>query len=182
MAQPGNLLSDNNESVETSVAGWGAISNCTVAQSGAQFYLGTKSLMVTPSTTTTCAFSSATQTDQPQGLAVGATYDAYVWVFSTVASTTAWWTIDWRTAANAFISSSDQTSGAAIPLVQNTWTLVYYRTVAAPATTTQATLNFNIDQVAATDRFHCDLFFFGNIRPNITQPSRIQPIVRSSVW
>lgn len=182
MAQPGNLLSDNNESVETDVTGWGVINNCTIAQSGAQFYLGTKSLLVTPTTTTTCAFGSATQTDQPAGLTVGTAYDAYVWVYSSVAGTNAWWTIDWRTSGNVFISSSDQTAGSAVTLVQNTWTLVYYRTVAAPATTTQATLNFNLNQVATTDRFHCDLFFFGMMRPKIVQPPSNQSIVRSNFW
>lgn len=182
MAQPGNLLSDNNESVETSVAGWGVVSNLTVSQTGAHPYLGAQALMVTPTATTTCAFGSATQTDQPQALTVGQTYDVYCWVWAAVSGCTAWWTIDWRTSGNVFISSSDQTSGAAVSLVSQTWTLVQYKTVAAPATTTQATLNFNIDNVATTDRFHCDLFFFGTQRPNIIQPPRIQPIVRSNFW
>lgn len=182
MPQPGNLLSDNNESLETSVAGWAVIATCTVAQSATRAYIGTNAMSVTSTAATPAMnFSSATQTDQPQGLTAGTSYDAYVWVYSTVASRTAWWTIDWRTTANAFISTTDQ-AAAKVSLTQNAWTLVYFSTGAAPATTTQATLNFNITQSATAEVYWTDLFFFGMMRPKIIRPSTLQAIGRSNNW
>lgn len=182
MAQPGNLLSDNNESVETNVTGWAVIATCTVAQSATRAYLGGQSMSVTSTAATPAMnFSSATQADQPQGLTVGTSYDAYVWVYSTVASRTAWWTIDWRTTTNVFISTTDQ-AAAKVNLTQNAWTLVYFNTGAAPATTTQATLNFNITQSATSEVYWTDLFFFGKMRPRIVQPSTLQAVSFSNNW
>jgi hypothetical protein len=182
MAQPGNLLSDNNESLETSVAGWGVIATCTLAQSATHAFIGAQALGVTSTASTPAMnFSSATQGDQPQGLVAGTSYDAYVWVYSTIASRTAWWTIDWRTSGNVYISTTDQTA-AKINLTQNDWTLVYFNTGAAPATTTQATLNFNITQSATSQVYWCDLFFFGMMRPKIVRPSTLQAVNHSNLW
>lgn len=182
MAQPGNLLSDNNESLETSVTGWAVIATCTLAQSATHTYIGANALGVTSTASTPAMnFSSATQSDQPQGLTAGISYDAYVWVYSTIASRTAWWTIDWRTTANAFISTTDQ-AASKVNLTQNDWTLVYFNTGAAPATTTQATLNFNITQSATSQVYWCDLFFFGTMRPRIVRPPNQQSIIRSNFW
>lgn len=182
MAQPGNLLSDNNESCETSVAGWGALASCVLTNSSSQAYAGTKSCLATSNASTPAvAFGSASQSDQPAGLTVGQAYDAWVWVFTTVSGRNAWFAIDWRTSGNVFISTSDQ-SGAKVNLTANQWTLVQYKTVVAPSTTTQATINFNITQSATSEAYFCDMFFFGIQRPRVIQPPRFQPIVRSNFW
>lgn len=182
MAQPGNLLSDNNESVETSVAGWAVGAACTVAQSATRAYLGTNSLLATStSATAPLQFNSAATSDQPSGLTVGATYDTYCWVFTTVSGRTAFWNVDWRTSGNVYISTSDQ-SGSPVSLVANQWTLVPYKTVAAPATTTQCTLLLAINQSATSEQYFVDSFFFGTVRPRIPRTSNLQSIVRSNSW
>lgn len=182
MAQPGNLLSDNNESYETSVAGWVNTQSTTLSNSSSQAYMGTKSCLMTSSAASPLMIiTSATSGDQPQGLTVGATYDVWGWVFTTVSGRTAYWTIDWRTSGNVFISSSDQI-GSPVSLVANTWTLVQFKTGAAPSTTTQATLNFNVSQSATSQQFFLDYVFFGTQRPRLARPNTQQSIVRSNFW
>jgi hypothetical protein len=53
MSQPAtapNLLTDNNSSFETSVAGYGT-TNCTIETTGAYSYIGSKSMWITPTST-----------------------------------------------------------------------------------------------------------------------------------
>jgi len=124
-----NLIT--NPSFETNATSWSG-TNATVAQSSAQYYIGTKSMLVTPSTTTGKASFTATTVN-------GTTYRFSAYVFSTINK-------------NLRVSiTSPATNGTTTAVTYNTWTRLDVSFVANGTSTT-----VNIESIDSTDAFYVD--------------------------
>lgn len=108
-----NLLSTNDSGFETSVAGWSAGSNTTLAQSAVQAFAGTKSAAMT--STASGDVSMLTATDYAVLPLVSHTYSAWFWSPVTTVGTLE---LDWRNAAHSFLNFAATT----IAIPANQWT------------------------------------------------------------
>jgi hypothetical protein len=160
VALNGNLLSANDESVETDISGWSAGGNTTLTQSTTHALDGTHSLRLASTTSGTI---SAGVTNRLTGITAGALYGWYYWLFTTV-QITAHVEIDWYT-ATTYIST---TIGNTLTIPANTWTQVGAPMVAV-ATTQQCVPLIVIDANASSQLFYTDEMFFGRwINPSLT--------------
>ncbi|MCA1840223.1 MAG: hypothetical protein LC723_07830, partial [Actinobacteria bacterium] len=155
-ALPNNLISTNNSSFESTggVSGWTAVSNCTIAQTGAYSYLGTKSMQVTPSSIGTMT-AKTNGTANAANVTAGNTYVAYYWVLATGVSCYGRVGIDYRDATYTQQGSASADTWLALP--QNAWTQVS-RTITVPTGTgiTQADFLVNLQSNASGDKFYVD--------------------------
>ncbi|MFF4403605.1 hypothetical protein [Streptomyces sp. NPDC001404] len=154
MAINGNFLSANVESVETDASGWLAGSNTSIAQSTAHALDGTHSLALTSTASgSTVAFVA----NRVGGVTASGLYACYFWMYSTIASITAWASVDWYNASNTWITN---TAGPTVTLATNTWTQVGAPLVAV-ATATQSVPIINVTATAGSQVFYADEMFFG---------------------
>lgn len=172
MAIPGNLLSANDESVETNITGWAAGGNTTIAQSTTQALDGTHSLRLTSTASGTISANTA---NRITGLSAGGLYTASYWLYPPV-QVTAHVEVDWYT-ATTYISTgvgADQTVPASV------WTQIG-APMTAVATTQQCIPIIVITATAGSQLYYCDEMFFGW---PAQQPlfNRAPAVVRSHVW
>ncbi|RCH70458.1 hypothetical protein DT019_02935 [Streptomyces sp. SDr-06] len=172
MALTGNLLTYNDESVETDITGWAAGGNTTIAQSTTQARDGTHSLRLTSTASGTISANTA---NRITGLSVSAQYTASYWLYPPV-QVTAHIEVDWYT-ATTYISTgvgADTTAPASV------WTQI-----GAPmtpvATTQQCIPIIVITATAGSQLYYCDEMFFG-YPPEQALLNRAPAIVRSHVW
>lgn len=172
MAINGNLLTVNNESVETDITGWAAGGNTTIAQSTTQALQGTHSLRLTSTASGTISANTASRVT---GLTAGGLYMAYYWLYPPV-QVTAHIEVDWYT-ATTYISTG---IGADTTAPANVWTQIG-APMTAVATAQQCIPIIVITATAGSQLYYCDEMFFGF---PAEQPltNRAPAIVRSHVW
>lgn len=151
---PGNLLPTAMQSFEDGSLGGMVLSagTATLANSAAQVYAGTKSLLLTVGATATLGVTGATGTAASPVVA-GRAYTGSLWVRPSAARQLRA-DILWYTAAGAFISASANT----VTGVATTWTRQSV-TAVAPATAAFATVGF-----ASTDATNADTFYLDGLR------------------
>ncbi|MGW7001412.1 hypothetical protein ACWGCW_00945 [Streptomyces sp. NPDC054933] len=150
----GNFLADNDSSFETSVAGWTAGGNTTIAQSTAHALNGTHSMSLTSTAAGTTSAFVSNRVNPP--LTPGTWYACYfsLWCANAL---TAWVSVDWYSASNTYIST---TTGTSVTLATNTWTLVGAPMVSV-ATATQSVPIIDFTATAGSQAAFADLVFFG---------------------
>lgn len=154
--EPINLLTANNSSFEASggVGGWTAASNCNIAVTGAYSYIGTKSMMVTPSSigAMTAKTNGATNA---MAVTAGDTYSVYYWLLPTGPSSTARIGIDYRD--GSYVQQGSASTDTWLTLPQNAWTQVS-RTFTVPtgAGITKADFLINLASTTSGDKFFVD--------------------------
>ncbi|MEV0968522.1 hypothetical protein [Microtetraspora glauca] len=160
MAIPGNLLTADQEDIETSATGWTTGAG-TFTRSTVRANTGSASLqIVSAGAGDTFCYSNGNVT----GLTAGQTYKGALYVYTSLAGRTAKIGWEWRTSAGTYVADV-QSSKA---LVQNSWTLVEYQAV-APATTTQALLYLPwVTAGAASETYWFDTIFFGPLSTAVT--------------
>ena len=159
---PGNLLSYNHQSVETSIGNWADFANgaSSVVQGSGTALEGTKSILSTRNATAgDVAMGGITTTGQAPVVSPGVTYVYSFWVFSTVANTVWHAQNDWYQSNNTtFIST---VTGPDITVPASTWTEIKaYQT--APALAGVARLFLQLRSgLASTNTANIDQVFFG---------------------
>lgn len=147
MALPGNLLSYNQESMETNVADYHAGSNTTVARSTAHAREGTHSLAVTVTGTTGETYFNL-GSNSVSGVKTASTF--YFWAYTDASGITAQVELDYENASSAYVGydSFNKQGRAYVALTPGAWTQVLMDT---PSCNDDAT----------TDRFYGYLYFMG---------------------
>ena len=142
-----------NGSFEVDSTGWVA-SNCNMAVTGAASYLGTKSLMVTALDTTTCQVYTATSAHNPD-VTEGEEYTLSYWILPNQSGCSARIAVNFRTAADAFVSSAADDEYLA--LTPNSWNQIS-RKITVPTGTNVAQIAFicEMNQVNTGDKFFID--------------------------
>ena len=157
---PGNLLSENNQSVETSVGGWGSFTSVSsgVVQSGTQFFEGTKSVQSTCNSTSAGALGGLVTTIDLPVAQAGVAYAYSYFVYSPKAAIYNA-NIDWYQSNNTtFISSSNSVGQTA---TVNTWTRISGGGI-APALSGVARMYLQVTSgLAVNDVIFFDVMFFG---------------------
>lgn len=169
---PGNLLSYNHQSVETSIGNWADFANgaSSVVQSNTRALEGTQSILSTRNATAgDVAMAGLTTTGQAPVVAPGITYLWSFWVWTSVANTV------WH-AQNDFYQSNNTTfistvTGPDITVPASTWTEIRaYQT--APALAGVARLFIQCRSgLASTNTANFDQMFFGF--PQAYEPDRL---------
>lgn len=160
MALSGNLLSYNDESVETSLNTTSfAGSGLTVAWSTAQAKEGTHSVKCTL-TSTSGPYLALHPAGSTSGAATATT--CYFWVYATVAGATASIEVDYHDSTGAYVGydSFGKAGKANTPLAVNAWTQVELGTLAPPAATA-APYVYMYFQGSTGDVFYTDEHFYG---------------------
>jgi len=125
-ATPGNLLSYNTESVETSAASWGAgVGSPGFDWSTAQALDGTHSIALTSSGAGN--MSMFPNSAGIPSIAASTPYTCSCWMYAAAAGQYGVITVDWYN-GSTFISSNSVSS---VPLTQNQWTLVSFTPTSA---------------------------------------------------
>lgn len=147
MAIPGNLLSYNQESMETGIASYHAGSNTTVARSTAHAREGTHSLAVTVTGTTGDTYFNL-GSDSVAGVQTATTF--YFWAYTDASGVTAQVELDYENSSSAYVGydSFNKQGRAYKALTPGAWTQVVMDTPSAGAD-------------ATTDRFYGYLYFMG---------------------
>lgn len=181
---PGNVLTLNHQSVETSVGGWSSFGSrsTSIAQDSGQAYDGTFSVKCVRNATAgdggMCGL--ATSTDYGT-VTAGLNYTATCWVYCSV-SAAFYWNIDWYTSGTVYIST---TSGTSQTIPANTWTMLGISgTHLAPATAAKVSpfIN-NLSGMANGDIVYFDLMYVGIPQPPVRSISVAQQSInRSSLW
>lgn len=125
---PGNELNLNTQSIETDASGWSALTNCSVAQSSAHAFDGTKSLAITATASGNADAIAATPFP---AVTAGNLYQFFFAAYTTSSGINAQADGDFYN-GSTFVSSY---SAPTIALIPNTWTWVSV-TGTAPATST----------------------------------------------
>lgn len=120
-----NELSANDSDFETSVAGWSAGTNTTLAQSTTQAYTGTHSANMTSS----FAGSISMLTNTDYAATAGSPYTLSCWMYSPVA-TTVGLEMDWKDASHAYLDFVANTYN----IQASTWTLIVLTGTAVAST------------------------------------------------
>jgi hypothetical protein len=168
---PGNLLSYNHQSVETSIGNWADFANgaTSVVQGSGTALEGTKSILSTRNATAgDVAMGGITTTGQVPVVTPGTTYVYSFWVFTAVAGTVWHAQNDWYQSNNTtFIST---VTGPDITVPANTWTEIR-STQTAPALAGVARLFLQLRSgLASTQTANIDQVFFGF--PVVAEPNR----------
>lgn len=158
---PGNLLSENNQSVETSVGGWGSFQtvSSSIVQSTTQAFDGTHSVSSTASATTAGALGGLTTTVDLPVVKAGLTY---VWTYFVRSPKRAIFNanLDWYQSNNTTFISSTNSVGQEV--LANTWTPIFLPSALAPALSGVARLYLQVTSgLAVSDVVFFDQMFFG---------------------
>lgn len=160
---PGNLITENNQSVETSLGDWGSYGDrsSAIVQSMDQAHDGTFSVKCTHNSTIAdgamCAVTSTS--DQPV-VTAGVNYTFTFWVYSSVTASF-YGLVDWyQSNGTTYI---DTTTGVSITAQANTWTKVGLGgTQLAPALSARSRIYLNnLSGMANGDIAYFDEMFFG---------------------
>lgn len=157
---PGNLLSENNQSVETSVGGWASFSSVSsgVIQSGTQHFDGTKSVQSTANAGTAGALGGLVTTVDLPVVRPGTAYTYSYFVFSPKKAIYNA-NLDWYQANNTTFVSSTNSSGQEVPV--NSWSQITVSGI-APALSGLARMYLQVTSgLAAADVIFFDQMFFG---------------------
>jgi len=127
-----NFLSANQASLETNATGWEAVTNCSIAQSGAQYSSGTKSLSLTA--TATGDMTASTTSGTAFAVTASRKFSATAEFRSAVTARSCAVGIRFLTSAGATIST---TFGTAVTDSASAWTVAEI-TATAPITATKA--------------------------------------------
>jgi hypothetical protein len=167
---PGNLLSENNQSVETSVGGWASFSSVSsgVVQSGTQFFDGTKSVQSTANAGTAGALGGLVTTIDLPVVVPGRSY-VYSYFVRPPVDAVFNANIDWYQSNNTtFVSSVNSPGQFALA---NTWTPVYGGGV-APALSGVARLYLQVTSGLSNGSVvYFDVMFFG--WPQVAAPVQL---------
>lgn len=185
----GNLLTENNQSVETSVGGWASYSDLSSAivqsngtsepaHDGAFSVKCTKSATAAPG-----AMCGITGADVP--ITVAATlYTFQFLVFTATASCSFYTFVDWyQTNNTTYISSSDNV-GSPVAATQNAWTTIKH-TMTSPALGTRARIYLMLSTGLGTGgTAFFDEIFFGVPSLSLTRKPNnlITAVRRSATW
>lgn len=142
-----NELSANDSDFETSVAGWSAGTNTTLAQSTLQAYTGTHSAMMT----STFAGSISMLTNSDYAATAGSPYTFSCWMYSPVA-TTVGLEMDWKDASHTYLDFVANTYN----IQASTWTLIVL-TGTAVASTARVTPIVIANATATSQNFFADV-------------------------
>jgi hypothetical protein len=156
MSQPAtspNLLSDNNSSFETSVAGYSA-TNASIAVTGAYSFIGTQSMWVTPTSTSGISIATSNSANSPD-VTAGDTYNLSYWILPTASGGFARIGVNYKNSGFTTVASADATSYTSLPA--NAWTQVA-RSVTVPTGLSITDIEFKIELTCAStsDRFAVD--------------------------
>lgn len=156
MSQPAvapNLLSDNNSSFETDVSGYTA-TNATIAVTGAYSYIGTKSMWVTPTSTSGISIATSNSANSPT-VTEGTTYNLSYWILPTATGGFARIGVNYKNSGFTTVSSATATAYTTLP--KNAWTQVA-RSVTVPTGLSITDIEFKIELTCAStsDRFAVD--------------------------
>lgn len=135
-----NLLSNDNESFDSSLGGWGVNAACTIARNTSTFISGPASM----SLTTTAATGTYSAILVGTGVRQLTTYTVAFKAFTTLAGKSAQIGCDWYDAAGVVITFGVTFSQ---PLTQNAWTRVF-SVLQAPANAVEA--RFSVGNVTST--------------------------------
>ena len=169
---PGNLLSYNHQSVETSIGNWADFANgaSSVVQGSGTALEGTKSILSTRNATAgDVAMGGLTTTGNVPVVSPLTTYVYSFWVFTTVANTVWHAQNDWYQSNNTtFISTA---TGPDITVPASTWTEIR-ATQTSPALAGVARLFLQLRSgLASTNTANIDQVFFGS--PVYAEPDRL---------
>lgn len=186
----GNLISENNQSVETSVGGWASFSDLSsaIVQSNGTSepsHDGTHSIKCTKSATAAPgAMCGLTATVDIPTTVAATQYTFQFLVFTATASCSFYTFVDWyQTNNTTFVSSSDGV-GSPTSATQNAWTTVK-QLVTAPALGTKARIYLMLNAGLATGgTAFFDEVFFGVPSLSLTRkPTLLNTAVgRASSW
>jgi hypothetical protein len=159
---PGNLLSYNHQSVETSIGNWADFANgaSSVVQGSGTFLEGSKSILTTRNATAgDVAMGGLTTTGNAPVVSPGTTYVYSFWVFSTVANTVWHAQNDWYQSNNTTFISTVTGPDTTVPA--STWTEIK-STQTAPALAGVARLFLQLRSgLSSTQTANIDQVFFG---------------------
>lgn len=181
---PGNLLSENNQSVETSIGDWATFGDrsSAIVQSSTQAHDGTFSIKCTHnSTISDGAMCSITTVGEQPVTVAGTSYTGAFWVYPSVTASF-YMLVDWyQSNGTTYVNT---TTGNSSSCAANTWTKVGVTgTHLAPALGVRARVYLNnLSGMTTGDIAYFDEVFFGIPRPNIVRPNTQQAIVRSNFW
>jgi hypothetical protein len=157
---PGNLLSENNQSVETSIGGWASFLSVSsgIVQSVTQHFDGTHSAASTANAGTAGALGGLVNTVDLPVVRPGTAYEYSYFVFSPKRAIFNA-NLDWYQANNTTFVSSVNSPGQEVPV--NTWTKITGGAV-APALSGLARCYLQVTSgLAAADVVFFDQMFFG---------------------
>lgn len=181
----GNLISENNQSVESSVGGWASYSDLSsaIVQSSDQAHDGTFSVKCTKSATAAPGAMCGLTAGADQPVTVAATlYTYYFWVYTATVSCSFYTFVDWyQTNGTTYIST---TQGSAVAATQSGWTKIT-QTHTSPALGTRARLYLMLNAGLATSgTAYFDEIFFGVPVPSLPYQPKISrtAVVRASAW
>ena len=151
--QVGNLLSENQASIETDTSGWAAgTGSPTLARSSTQAKSGTYSLSVTATANATLTFAMGAGTANYAPVTAGETYTASLEMYAATTSRNAFVSVVWYTSGGSSVSTADAGT-TTLPL--NTWTRLTL-TAVAPATAAFARIIVTVNSAATSDVFYMD--------------------------
>lgn len=142
MTNPGSI-SVAEGGFETGVTGWAANANGAVTSSTVQAHTGSKSALLTVTSSAGAATMFPT-TYSP--VTVGNAYDAWGWVYAPVALNPVRLFVSFYTAGAVFVSS---VGGTSTPISAGVWTPLTIVGALAPATATQARVSVSIQVLSA---------------------------------
>lgn len=176
-AIPGNLFPYNDESFETSVAGWGGGTGTnTLAQSTLEAKEATHSCLVTSLSDTNANYSMVYNNTKIPVTALR-TYNFAAWVWPTAAGQTCNLEIDWyvTTTFNNFadLLNNSNNTGGLVALTQNAWNYVCL-TATAPATVNAAVPLVIVSKALSTvQTFYADELYIGPTLPGPLGPMEV---------
>jgi hypothetical protein len=157
---PGNLLSENNQSVETSIGGWASFTSVSsgIVQSTTQAFDGTHSAASTANAGTAGALGGLVTTVDLPVVRPGSAYEYSYFVFSPKKAIFNA-NLDWYQANNTTFVSSTNSPGQEVPV--NTWTKITGGGI-VPALSGLARCYLQVTSgLAAADVVFFDQMFFG---------------------
>jgi hypothetical protein len=180
----GNLISENNQSVETTVGGWGSFGNgsSAIAQSTTQAIDGTHSVACTRNATAgTVAMCGLTSTSDLPTTVAGKKYMYTAWIWSPVGGV---WNlaVDWYQSGNTTYIST--TTGNNTTVATSGWTQVGRADTVHVAPALGVTARMYVQNVSGTSTgniIYVDQVYFG-IPQNLGRvPGLIVPTNRASL-
>jgi hypothetical protein len=187
--RPGNLFTENQASVETTIDDWASflVSSSSTVQSTTQALSGTHSIRATYNGTASDVMASITTTASVPQVAAAIRYDYWFWVFSPRAVSYGT-VVDWYRASNVtFIST---TTGTLTSVPANVWTRVGYQDYAlgthtSPALATQARTYIKCSTgLTTSDLVYFDDAFLGQrlFTDPVMAPRSMATMMRAHNW
>lgn len=169
---PGNLMTDNQASLEVNTTGWAAGANTTIARSTASWFVGTASLSLTATGAGDISANTPTGTS---GIRVAPLVPMRLYISHAAAVTTrnseAY--IDWYDSTGALLSTSTAWTGISDTTSWST-TNSGANWIVSPASAATASVRYVIKSAAGGEVHYIDriIFFFGTSTPaNVTWAS-----------